>query len=108
MKQVHPVFPVSVLGPLTPNTIPNQIPDPPQPVVIEGEEEWEFESIVDSKIDKHYHCSLCYYIKWFGCPSHPKEFQWLGDDDLDHAHEAIEEFHRANPTKPGPISTISQ
>ena len=107
MKQVHPVFHVSVLEPSTPNTIQNRIPEPPQPVVIEGEEEWEIESIVDSKIDKRYRCSLRYYVKWFGCPGHPEEFQWLGDDDLDHARKAIEEFHRTNPTKPRPISTIS-
>jgi hypothetical protein len=47
--QLHPVFHISLLELAKPNSepIPGHIQPPPLPVIIDNEEEWELEEIVD-------------------------------------------------------------
>jgi len=52
MRAVHPVFHVSQLEPVTPNTIPNQSQPPPPPIEVDGEPEFEITEILDSKFDR--------------------------------------------------------
>ena len=48
--KIHPVFHVSLLEPYKPSTIPGRTRDPPPPIVINDENEWEVEEILDSKL----------------------------------------------------------
>jgi len=48
MVRKHRVFPVSLLHLAANDIIPGQIPPPALPVVVDGEEEWEVEEILDS------------------------------------------------------------
>ena len=41
MRLVHPVFHVSHLVPYRENTVLGRVPEPPQPIVVDGEEEGE-------------------------------------------------------------------
>lgn len=102
LRRIHPVFHISVLEPYTPNTIPNRIPEPPPPIEIDGEEEFEIHSIVDSRVRARRKCPLQYRVRWLGYEGHPDEFEWLPADELAHAQELVQEFHRAHPDKPGP------
>jgi len=62
MRAVHPVFHVSMLEPVTPNTF-QQCSEPlPAPVIIDGEPEYEISKIVDSKIDRQRACKLLYKV----------------------------------------------
>src|ERR1700726_1037952 len=54
MRAVHPIFHISMLEPITPNTIPNCIVPPPPPVEIDGDFEHEISEVLDSKIDKRH------------------------------------------------------
>ena len=66
-KAVHPVFHVSQLEPAHPNVIPGRIIDPPPPIVIDGELEFEISEILDSKIDRRRKaCKLLYLVRWEG------------------------------------------
>lgn len=94
------------MEPATPNPFPGRHSDPPQAIEVEGEEEYEVDMIVDSKIDKRFKSPLRYYVKWLGYEGHPEEYQWLSANDLDHSPIAIEDFHKANPTRPGPLSEL--
>ena len=51
MKLVHPIFHVSQLEPIVPNTIPNWVQPPPPLVKVDGEPEYEISEILNSKID---------------------------------------------------------
>ena len=51
MRAVHPVFHVSQLEPVTPNTIPNRSQPLPPPVEVDGEPEYKITKILDSKLD---------------------------------------------------------
>jgi hypothetical protein len=63
--QLYPVFHISLLEPAKPNSkpIPEHIQLPPLPVIINNEEEWELEEIVDSC---YYQNQLQCQVKWTG------------------------------------------
>ena len=50
--QIHPVFHVSLLEHAAEDPNPGQIAPPPPAVIVDGEEEWEVETIPDSRL--HY------------------------------------------------------
>ena len=107
MRSVHPVFHVSMLEPHTDNTIPNRIPPPPEPVEIDGEVEYEIDRILDSKIDRRRRtCPLLYKVLWTGYEGTDEESSWLTAAELEHASELVEDFHKAYPAKPGPLSAL--
>jgi hypothetical protein len=108
MNMVHPVFHVSMLEPHTPNTIPNRVEEPPPPVEIEGEREFEIANILDSKIDKRRRlCLLMYYIQWAGYKGTDEEYSWILTSELGNAQELVNDFHSKYPDKPGPLSALS-
>jgi hypothetical protein len=61
--KIHHVFHVSLLEPYHAFTIPWKIHDPPPPIEIDGEYEYEVEDILDSRISNH---QLHYFIHWHG------------------------------------------
>jgi hypothetical protein len=77
MRAIHPVYHVSMLESAPLNSIPNRIQEPPPPVEIQGELEYEIESILDSKIDKRCKCPLLYLVKWSGYEGTDEETSWL-------------------------------
>ena len=103
MCAVHPVFHVSMLEPVTLNSIPNQVQAPPPPVEIDGEPKYKISKILDSKIDRRRRpCNLLYLIRWSGYEGTDEETSWILATELGHASEIVTEFHAAYPAKPGP------
>ncbi|MBW0487275.1 hypothetical protein O181_026990 [Austropuccinia psidii MF-1] len=51
-KSIHPVFHISLLEPVKTSKIPNWYQEPPPPITIEKEEEWEVSQILDSKLKR--------------------------------------------------------
>ena len=60
---VHPVFHVGLLTPFTPDTIEGRVQPPPPPVIVDGDEEFEVESILDAKLERG---KLKYLVHWKG------------------------------------------
>ncbi|MBW0511102.1 hypothetical protein O181_050817 [Austropuccinia psidii MF-1] len=46
-KSIHPFFHISLLEPVKTLTIPNWHQEPPPPITIEEEEEWEVSQVLD-------------------------------------------------------------
>src|ERR1700726_3361905 len=107
MRAVHPVFHISMLEPVTPNTILNRIVPLPPPVEIDGDFEHEISEVLDSKIDKCRICKLLYLVWWTGYEGTDEETSWLPATELEHASEAVLDFHHAYPNKPGPLNLLS-
>src|ERR1700731_1548207 len=107
MQAVHPVFHISMLEPVTPNTIPNCIVPPPPPVKIDGDFEHKISKVLDSKIDKHHVCKLLYLVRWTRYEGTGEETSWLPAMELEHASKAVSDFHHAYPNKPGPLNLLS-
>ena len=67
---IHNTFHISLLEPYQHNQFPSQIREPPPPIQIEGEDEYELDEIIDSRL--HYN-KLQYRAKWKGSsPEHDK------------------------------------
>lgn len=47
--KIHPVFNLSLLKPMTPDPFPDHNAGPPEPVIIDGEEEYKVETILDCR-----------------------------------------------------------
>ena len=107
MKSVHPVYHVSMLEPFIPSSIPHRTQSPPPPVEVDGEIEYEIAEVLDSKIDKRRrNCQLLYLVRWAGYEGTDEETSWILATELEHAPEALAEFHYAYPSKPGPLSSL--
>lgn len=48
--KIHPVFHVNRLSPWKGNKVNGEVPPPPEPVEVEGEEEYEVKEILDSRL----------------------------------------------------------
>lgn len=99
--KVHPVFHVSLLEPAHSDPLPGQKQPNPPPVIIEGEEEYEVEEILDSRIRYR---RLEYLVKWSG----DYEPTWQPHHDLANSPALVAAFHRLYPTKPGGPSATAR
>ena len=95
--RVHPVFHVSLLTPYRESTLPGRIQEPPLPVEVEGELEYEVAEILDSKIERR---KLKYLVDWVNCG--PEERTWEPTENVENAPDAVAAFHRAYPLRPSP------
>ena len=100
MHAVHPVYHVSMLDTAPSSNIPNCTEDPPLPVEIEGEVEYEIAEILDTKLDQRRRCKLLYLVRW--TEGTDEETSWLTANKLTHVQELVDDFHKSYPDKPGP------
>src|SRR5271156_2990565 len=92
MSRLHPVFNVVKLFPALPDPIPGRHPKaPPPPEIIEGDEEWIVQEILDSKMMNR---KLRYLVKWEGYGV--EHNSWEPWDNV-HAPELVAEFYRKHP-----------
>jgi RNase H-like domain found in reverse transcriptase/Reverse transcriptase (RNA-dependent DNA polymerase)/Integrase zinc binding domain/Chromo (CHRromatin Organisation MOdifier) domain/Retroviral aspartyl protease/Integrase core domain len=96
--KIHPVFHVSLLERFRPDTIAGRTPQPPPPLVVAGEDEYEVELILNSRI---VHRKLQYFIHWKGYPISARS--WEPAEFVQHSPKLVQKFHRDNPAKPGPM-----
>ena len=100
LLKIHPVFHVNRLSPYK-ETKENGKPPPPEPVEVNGQEEWEIECILDSWFYCH---QFQYLICWKGFDEGHNS--WEPAKNVTHTEEAIKEFHWMNPNIPHKISAM--
>ena len=93
--QVHLVRHISELEPAAIDPYPGQVIAPPPPVQINGDEEWEVEEVLESRIR---YGKLQYLVKWTGY-DRP---DWQ-DAKMVNGLQAIDIFHRRYPESLGPL-----
>ena len=95
--RLHPVFHVSLLEHAAGDPLHGQQSSPPPAVIVDGEEEWEVERILDSRL---YYRRLQCFVKWKGydAPS------WQPAENMEHAGGAVRDFHRLYPDRPRPFA----
>jgi len=89
--KIHPIFHVSFFKPIAhdasrPDREHNSRPPPD---LVHNELEFEMEVVLKSRQLKGQEWE--YLVKWKGY--HPIEASWVNESDMEHAQEAIEEFH---------------
>ncbi len=98
--KIHPHFNEKLLTPYVPPAFPNQeAPLPPPPDLIDDEEEYEIEEILDSKPctirggqGKKSYQVIDYFVKWKGWTH--EHNSWVHDSEMGNAQEAIEEYEQ--------------
>ncbi|MBW0467554.1 hypothetical protein O181_007269 [Austropuccinia psidii MF-1] len=90
MEIIHPVFHISLLEPVKTSTIPNRNQEPPLPIIIEEEEEWEISQILDSKLERR---KVWYLVEWKGFSQYPKRSTWEPAKNLNNCPELVKDFH---------------
>ena len=93
--RIHDLFHPNLLQPVATNPLPGQHNESEPPVVINGEEEWELDNILDAKHGKGK--KLLFQVKWKG---YDKDKQWYPASDFDHAKEVVNDFYKRHPSKP--------
>ena len=95
-RRLYPTVNEIYLTPYQSPTFPSQQrPPPPPPELVDGNEEYEVDYIVDSKVERG---RIKYLVHWKGYGDEARE--WLTLTALQNAPEAIEEFHRKHPNAP--------
>ncbi len=99
--KVHDTFHVNRLSAYKGNEVNGLLPPPPDPVTIEGEEEYEVDHIRDSKL---FGRTLKFLIHWKGYGK--GEDTWEPAKNLDHAPHALQDFYSQNPGAPRKIAAL--
>jgi hypothetical protein len=94
--KIHDVFHVSLLEKYIPSPIPGRHVEPPPPVVVEGELEYEVDAILDSRISRG---ALQYLVSWKGYDIGDRS--WEPVANLSNCAESLERFHLRYLHKPG-------
>ena len=99
LTRVHPVFHVSLLEPHTVNVLQGRHSDPPPPIEIDGELEYEVEDVLDSRYRGR---QLQYLVRWAGYG--PESDSWEPSSYVS-APGLVSAFHSRCPDRPGPGSS---
>jgi len=86
-RAIHPVFHASELTIYSDPTIYGQKTEPPSPVQIKGQEEWEVEKILQhhQRYGKNE-----YLIQWKGF--NQGEDTWESEENLENAYDKLQEY----------------
>lgn len=95
-SKIHDVFAPEVLSKDPQDPLPGQDSEHSPPLIVAGEEEWEVQEILASKL---YRKSLKYQVRWVG---HDPDPTWYDATDLMGSPHRLRDFHIQYPRKPGP------
>lgn len=96
--RINNSFHVSLLEPYAANPFEGRMPDPPPPVEVEGEDEFEVKEILDCRRNRG---RLEYLVRWLGYL--PDEDSWQPASNLANAKDLVDQFHKKYPNKPRPV-----
>jgi hypothetical protein len=101
--KIHPVFHPEKLRKAPDDPLPGQVIQPPPPVVIVEEPEYEVQDIIACKLKWK---QLHYRVSWVGYTD--PDLQWYPASYFLYSPHKLREFHLLNPLQPGPPTAIDQ
>jgi hypothetical protein len=101
-SNIHDVFAPELLFRDPNNPLPGQEQPRNPPEIIEGQEEWEVQEVLASRL---YRNTLKYQVSWVG---HDPDTTWYNASNLMGSPHKLRDFHLANPSAPGPPRNLSE
>ena len=90
--RIHPVISVTQLEPAVDDPFDRDT-SPPPPVDVDGEEQWEIETIVRAEFrGRGRNWRKHYLVRWKCCG--PEVDSWIPVEGMEHAQDLLEEFER--------------
>ncbi|KNE95009.1 hypothetical protein PSTG_11706 [Puccinia striiformis f. sp. tritici PST-78] len=93
MKGVHPVFQISMLRKHTTDQIEGRRRAEPGPIIVDGEEEWEVDQLLDCRKRGR---GREFLVEWKGFG--PDSNSWEPETNLSNSKELIDKFDKKFPT----------
>ena len=97
--KIHNVFHASLLAKDPGDPLPEQEYPQPEPVIINGEKEWEVDDILDVRKKPGRTRALEVQVAWNGFD---RDNNWYPIDDFDHCADILNDFYTRHPSKPKP------
>ena len=97
-SRINTAFHTSLLRRASRDPLPGQQLTPAESVIVNDEEEWQVDDILDSRYS---HGRLQYKVNWAGFEL---DLEWYNTDrgEFDNAADVVADYHQRYPNKPGP------
>ena len=94
---IHPVISADKLRRAAQDPLPGQHVEPPEPIIVDDQPEWEVEEVLASRLYRRR--KLQYQVKWVGYEDYRT---WYFASDFKGSPHRLRDYHATHPTRPGP------
>lgn len=98
--RIHNVFHPSLLRKAATDPLPGQRIQPPGPVIVNEEEEWELDDILDARQSGR-NRRLQFRVRWKDEEGPDRHWYNADGNEFEHAADIVADFYRRYPEKPG-------